>query len=223
MRVAAELLTLLAGAFVGAVLRRKDPEPDGVWRTELEGLGQRLSSRLAMHDAGLAELGGKIAATAAARDLDEIDRRLAELEWRLKSAGSEFARQPDLAAVDARISAAVDQQQRRIAALEQTVGAHSRKWESIDRLAAALEERVGAALAEMDRRLASQGDRIEALSTEAAGASSKLARVLDSVQSLSQIANERADPQRVRTPAPAALASLIADEAGLGKLRHIRL
>ena len=223
MRFAAEILTLLAGAFVGAVLRRKGPEPGGGWRTELEDLDKRLSSRMEMHGAGLAELGGKIEATASARDLGEIERRLGELERRIESAVSEFARQPDLAAVDSRISGAVARQEGRIVALEQAVSAHARKWESADRLAAALEERLGAAMAEMDRRLASQGDRIEALSAAAADTGGTLARVLDSVQSLSRIASERAEPLRVRTPEPAALASLIADEAGVGTLRHIRL
>ena len=223
MRLATEILTLLAGAFVGTLLRRKDPEPGNARRTELEDLDQRLSSRMAMHDASLAELGGKFQATAPARDLAEMQRLYVELESRLNSAASEFARQPDLAAADARISCAVDEQERRIAALEQTAEAHARKWESADRLAAALTERVGAAIAEMDRHLSLQDGRIEALSTAAADAGSKLARVLDSVQALSRVASERTEPLRVRGVEPAALASLIADEAGVGKLRHIRL
>ena len=224
MRLAADILTVLAGAIVGALLRRRDAEPGSAWRTEWADLDRRLSSRLAMHDAALAELGGKFEAATAARDLGEMQRRHLALEERLNSAVSEFARQPDLAANYATISGAVEEQERRIAALEQTVDGHDRKWEAADRVAAALAEKVSAAMAEMDRHLTLQEDRIEALNTAAAQTGSMVAQALDSVQALSsRVASQRTEPLRVRATETTALASLIADEAGVGKLRHIRL
>ena len=88
------ILTLLAGAVIGAVaFRRKDDPNAAPWRSELEELQKKFTVHVDSHDVQMTELRGQLANLASARPDEQID----ELRQRIEAVGGMIPRVDSLA------------------------------------------------------------------------------------------------------------------------------
>jgi chromosome segregation ATPase len=202
------ILTLLAGAFISAlVLRRNDSKPgEAPWRPELEDLHKKLQTHLDVRDAELAaRIAGfqpDIRALAAELNatpdtsLDELAGRMAQLQSKIEAVATGLAKpDPRLEAIAVRMIAAEARTaaiEAKVGDLEQKAGTQDQRLQATSKVVVAIEQLVTSKIAEFDQRIESQGRSLQAINSSIAQSDELLERVLNLVQNISAPAETRA-------------------------------
>lgn len=216
------ILSLLAGALIGAViLQKKEDAPAGSpWRTELEELQKRFTQHLSAQDSrmeGLRQQFEVMVADLAAKpdgSVTDLTAQLAELQPKIEAMARQLAQTPDnrldelaarigqlqpkIEAVAAELAPKFDRRINELAAqvdgLRQTVGAQEQKLQATNRIVIAIEEMLSSKMAEFEKRLEAQGRTLEAMNSSIAQSDELLERMLDLVRTATVSAGEPREP-----------------------------
>ena len=216
------ILTLLAGALIGAVIvQKKEDAPAGTpWRTDLEDFEKKFTEHLSARDSrieGLRQQFEAIVSDLAAKPdgaVADLTARLAELQPKIEAMARQLAQKPDaridelaerigrlqpkIEAVAAELAPKFDRRINDLAAqvegLRQTVTAQDQKVQATNQVVIAIERMLNTKMAEFDKRLEAQGRTLQAMNSSIAQSDELLERVLDLVQTAPPSAGEPREP-----------------------------
>jgi chromosome segregation ATPase len=195
------ILTVLAGALIGAVVfRRRESAGAGArpWSTDLEALQSKFTRQLDSRDtalaARLAEFRPKLEAVAAGPDarIEELAAQLTRLQPKIEALAVELApkldpRVDELSARLAAVESKANSTQSRVDHFEQKLDVQDQKLQATNQTVVAIEQMLADKMAGFERTL-------QAMNSSIAQSDELLERVLDLVQSLTPVAAEPREP-----------------------------
>ena len=139
------------------------------WLGAIKELEEKLDARFNAHE------------WATTSHLTAFGKRLGELDERIKGTASSVARIHD-------ISAAFDINNAHIQMLERKIEEHQRSLDAVAAIAAEVEQKASARIAQVEERLNTQAQALDTLNAATAHAADRLQRLTQSVESLARLA-----------------------------------